>query len=253
MLPAPTAGRRSACLQRSGRRHRRGAATPSLLMGRGLHGFRSPSGPLDAGNSGTTMRMLAGVLAAQPFTRELVGDESLSRRPMRRVIEPLALMGARIEATDGHAPLDVHGTTLHADCLPPAGAERAGEERGAPRRPARRRHHVGHRARPDPRSHRAGARGVRLRRRRRRPDGVDSTAASAAAASAAGAGRLLVGGVLDGRGRGAARLAQSTIEDVGLNPTRTGAHRRAAPVRRARRRSRRRAGAGRRTAAARSS
>jgi len=59
------------------------------------------------------MRMMAGVLAAQPFRSEMTGDESLSRRPMRRVIEPLALMGAHIEATDGHAPLVVHGTTLH--------------------------------------------------------------------------------------------------------------------------------------------
>ncbi|MFN7984420.1 MAG: hypothetical protein U0Q11_21460 [Vicinamibacterales bacterium] len=82
------------------------------IQGRGLLGFRSPSEPLDAGNSGTTMRMLAGILAAQPFTATMIGDESLSRRPMRRVMEPLALMGARIEAVDGHAPLTVHGTRL---------------------------------------------------------------------------------------------------------------------------------------------
>jgi 3-phosphoshikimate 1-carboxyvinyltransferase len=82
------------------------------LVGRGLRGFRSPAGPLDAGNSGTTMRMLAGVLAGQTFDAVMIGDESLSRRPMGRVIEPLAQMGARIEATDGHAPLRVHGTTL---------------------------------------------------------------------------------------------------------------------------------------------
>jgi 3-phosphoshikimate 1-carboxyvinyltransferase len=84
------------------------------VQGRGLHAFRSPAAPLDAGNSGTTMRMMSGILAAQPFTSILVGDESLSRRPMRRVIEPLAGMGARIEAVDGHAPLTVHGTALHA-------------------------------------------------------------------------------------------------------------------------------------------
>jgi 3-phosphoshikimate 1-carboxyvinyltransferase len=83
------------------------------IQGRGLRQFRSPSGPLDAGNSGTTMRMLAGILAAQPFTTTMIGDESLSRRPMRRVIEPLGMMGARIEATDGHAPLTVYGTALH--------------------------------------------------------------------------------------------------------------------------------------------
>jgi 3-phosphoshikimate 1-carboxyvinyltransferase len=83
------------------------------IQGRGPGGLRSPERPLDAGNSGTTMRMLAGILAGQPFSATLVGDESLSRRPMRRVIEPLARMGARIDATDGHAPLTVHGGRLH--------------------------------------------------------------------------------------------------------------------------------------------
>src|SRR4029077_3504357 len=73
------------------------------LMGRGLRSFRSPAGPLDAGNSGTTMRMLTGVLAGQPFDSELSGPPSLPRRPMRRVIEPLSTMGASIDATDGHA------------------------------------------------------------------------------------------------------------------------------------------------------
>ncbi|HUR35498.1 MAG TPA: 3-phosphoshikimate 1-carboxyvinyltransferase [Vicinamibacterales bacterium] len=82
------------------------------IEGRGIRRFRSPSGALDAGNSGTTMRMLAGILAAQPFTATMIGDESLSRRPMRRIMEPLGLMGARIEAVDGHAPLTVHGTPL---------------------------------------------------------------------------------------------------------------------------------------------
>jgi 3-phosphoshikimate 1-carboxyvinyltransferase len=89
------------------------------IEGRGLGRFRSPAGALDAGNSGTTMRMLAGILAAQPFTSAMIGDESLSRRPMRRVIEPLALMGARIDAVDGHAPLTVHGTALHPIAFSP--------------------------------------------------------------------------------------------------------------------------------------
>src|SRR2546430_1107600 len=68
------------------------AASPGgvvTLMGRRTVGFRSPAGPLDAGNSGTTMRMLAGLLAGQPFASSVIGDRSLSRRPMRRVIEPL--------------------------------------------------------------------------------------------------------------------------------------------------------------------
>ena len=60
------------------------------------------------------MRLLAGVLAGHPFSSRLVGDASLSRRPMRRVIAPLERMGARVEATDGHAPLTIHGAALHA-------------------------------------------------------------------------------------------------------------------------------------------
>jgi len=83
------------------------------LMGRGSGGLRSSASPLDSGNSGTTMRMLAGILAGQPFTSTLFGDASLSRRPMRRVMEPLELMGARIQSTDGHAPLVIHGGPLH--------------------------------------------------------------------------------------------------------------------------------------------
>lgn len=83
------------------------------VMGRGLGRLRSAAGPLDAGNSGTTMRLLAGVLAGHHFASQLVGDRSLSRRPMRRVMKPLEEMGAAFESTDGHAPLTVHGATLH--------------------------------------------------------------------------------------------------------------------------------------------
>ena len=75
----------------------------------GVPRFQEPAAPLDCGNSGTTMRLLAGLLAAQPFATVLTGDESLSRRPMRRVIEPLGLMGARLTAVEGHAPLRVEG------------------------------------------------------------------------------------------------------------------------------------------------
>jgi 3-phosphoshikimate 1-carboxyvinyltransferase len=84
------------------------------LLGRGFEGWRSPSGPLDAGNSGTTMRMMAGLLAGQPFVSRLTGDASLSRRPMSRVIEPLTRMGASIEATGGHPPLTIRGGPLQA-------------------------------------------------------------------------------------------------------------------------------------------
>ena len=66
----------------------------------------------DCGNSGTTMRLVSGILAGQKFDSILVGDESLSKRPMKRVIEPLSLMGANIESVDGHAPLKIKGTKL---------------------------------------------------------------------------------------------------------------------------------------------
>lgn len=84
------------------------------VLGRGLGQLRSPRWPLDAGNSGTTMRLLAGVLAGHRFSTTLVGDASLSRRPMRRVAGPLEQMGARVETTDGHAPVTIHGASLHA-------------------------------------------------------------------------------------------------------------------------------------------
>lgn len=70
----------------------------------------TPIKPLDCGNSGSTLRILAGVLAGHDLTAELVGDESLSSRPMRRITEPLELMGAKIESTDGKAPLKIRGS-----------------------------------------------------------------------------------------------------------------------------------------------
>jgi 3-phosphoshikimate 1-carboxyvinyltransferase len=78
--------------------------------------LREPEGDLDCGNSGTTMRLMAGLLAAQPFVSRLVGDASLSKRPMKRVIEPLTLMGARLSATGpgGLPPLEVVGGSLRA-------------------------------------------------------------------------------------------------------------------------------------------
>ena len=83
------------------------------VHGRGPELFSPPTRPLDCGNSGTTMRLLAGVLAGRPFESVLVGDESLSRRPMRRVVEPLSLMGAEIHAREGNfPPLRVRGGHL---------------------------------------------------------------------------------------------------------------------------------------------
>jgi 3-phosphoshikimate 1-carboxyvinyltransferase len=75
--------------------------------------LRAPSGALDCGNSGSTMRMLSGIVAAQPFISELIGDESLSRRPMKRIMDPLHKMGAEIIAHDDHAPLIITGTGLN--------------------------------------------------------------------------------------------------------------------------------------------
>ncbi len=85
------------------------------IEGRGLDGLREPADMLDAGNSGSTIRMLSGILAAQPFVTRIGGDESLSRRPMARVMKPLAEMGADIEARDGSfPPLTIRGTKLHS-------------------------------------------------------------------------------------------------------------------------------------------
>lgn len=82
-----------------------------VVQGVGERGLASPSGPLDMGNSGTAMRLLAGVLAAQPFDSVLTGDESLSGRPMNRIVVPLELMGARIETgPGGRPPLRISGT-----------------------------------------------------------------------------------------------------------------------------------------------
>jgi 3-phosphoshikimate 1-carboxyvinyltransferase len=84
-----------------------------VVHGAGLDGLKAPAETLDAGNSGSTIRMLSGILAGQPFTSTIAGDESLSRRPMGRIITPLEAMGARIEARDGkYPPLTIRGGQL---------------------------------------------------------------------------------------------------------------------------------------------
>ena len=84
-----------------------------VIEGKGLGGWKAPRKALDAENSGTTMRLLAGALAGQNFNSELTGDKSLRRRPMRRVMEPLRQMGAEIRARDDEfAPLEIHGSKL---------------------------------------------------------------------------------------------------------------------------------------------
>jgi 3-phosphoshikimate 1-carboxyvinyltransferase len=91
------------------------------IAGKGLDGLREPRRMLDAENSGSTMRMLSGVLAGQRFKSAITGDESLRKRPMRRVIEPLRQMGAEIRSKEGdRAPLEIRGGNLRAiDYTPP--------------------------------------------------------------------------------------------------------------------------------------
>lgn len=85
------------------------------ITGHGLRGLKSARRALDAGNSGTTMRLLAGILAGQEFPSQLTGDASLRKRPMKRVVGPLRQMGADIRARDDNfAPLDIRGGRLHA-------------------------------------------------------------------------------------------------------------------------------------------
>jgi 3-phosphoshikimate 1-carboxyvinyltransferase len=100
--------------------------TDATVCGVGLDGLRPASAPLDAGNSGTTMRLLAGILAGQPFETRVTGDASLQRRPMGRIIRPLIEMGAQVRATnDEFAPLTISGGRLRpiAYRLPIASAQ----------------------------------------------------------------------------------------------------------------------------------
>ena len=82
-----------------------------LVHGKGLHGLTAPTQILDAGNSGTTTRLISGILAAQDFSVTLTGDASICKRPMRRIMEPLSLMGANIKSQNGN------------DCAPGAARE----------------------------------------------------------------------------------------------------------------------------------
>ncbi len=105
-----------ACLERLGveiaRQPAPGGGSDVIVGGRGVGGLGQPATTLDAQNSGTTLRLLTGLLAAHPFRSTITGDQSLRRRPMRRVIAPLERMGARISAEDGRPPLTIEGTAL---------------------------------------------------------------------------------------------------------------------------------------------
>jgi len=102
-----------ACIRALGIHVETHSETTLTVHGQGLRGLRPPDAALSCARSGTTMRLLAGILAGQPFHSTLSGDAQLLRRPMRRVVEPLRQMGAVIEDTDGHGPLTVRGRPLH--------------------------------------------------------------------------------------------------------------------------------------------
>lgn len=87
--------------------------TSVIVKGNGLHGLKRPDSILDCGNSGTTTRLVSGILSAQNFTSILTGDKSIQKRPMNRIINPLSLMGADIKSNDGFAPLTITGSNLH--------------------------------------------------------------------------------------------------------------------------------------------
>ncbi len=101
------------CLRGLGVTIRRTGPGSMTILGRGVGGLQAPTNVLDALNSGTTMRLMSGIVAGHPFRAVLTGDASLQRRPMRRIIDPLTKMGARIEARDGRPPLTIDGGALH--------------------------------------------------------------------------------------------------------------------------------------------
>jgi len=111
----------AACLEQLGVALTLSRADLTLTVeGLGLRGLQPPSAVLDARNSGTTLRLMSGILAAHPFTATMTGDESLRRRPMRRVIEPLVAMGARIASDANRAPLTITGGSLTPIAYAPA-------------------------------------------------------------------------------------------------------------------------------------
>jgi 3-phosphoshikimate 1-carboxyvinyltransferase len=101
-----------AALQEMGVHIGQSSPTELVVDGVGKAGLQAPAGPLDMGNSGTAMRLFAGLLAGQSFSSQLVGDVSLSSRPMQRVVKPLSMMGAEIRTSDGKPPLIIDGRPL---------------------------------------------------------------------------------------------------------------------------------------------
>ena len=161
-----------------------GSGAEFIIHGQGLDGLRAPAADLDAGNSGSTIRMLSGILAGQPFPTRIFGDESLSRRPMRRIMTPLSEMGAHIRAReDQFPPLEIQGGKLQPHPLRSARPQRPGEDLRALRRPVRRWRYLRHRARALSRPHRN--RPARIRRRSQRQAARPSPSRAARASPAA--------------------------------------------------------------------
>jgi 3-phosphoshikimate 1-carboxyvinyltransferase len=191
------------------------------IEGAGLRGLREPSGPIDCGNSGTTLRLLAGILAGQHGRFELTGDESLSRRPVDRIAEPLAQMGAHVESNEGHPPLVLEGGELRGiryelpvasaqvkSCVLLAGLYANGRTTVVEPLPTR-----------DHTELMLAAAGVRVRRQQRR--------ISVGPAESLRLGEIVVPGDFSAAAPFvvAATLlpgSELTIHDVGLNPRRTG-------------------------------
>jgi 3-phosphoshikimate 1-carboxyvinyltransferase len=94
--------------------HNGSGPSPTIEVTGAAGAFRQPPAPLDCGNSGSTMRMLAGLIAPHPQTFTLIGDHSLTLRPMERIRKPLSEMGAQLDLVDGHAPMTIHGRPLRA-------------------------------------------------------------------------------------------------------------------------------------------
>ena len=144
------------------------SATRLRVHGVGLHGLQAAAHALDMGNAGTAIRLFTGLLAAQRFDSQLIGDESLMQRPMERVAKPLREMGAEVRTRNGTPPIDISGgRRLQRHRIPHAGGERPGEIGHPPCRPLCGRCHHRHLSRGMPRSQRADAR--RLRRTGREP------------------------------------------------------------------------------------
>jgi 3-phosphoshikimate 1-carboxyvinyltransferase len=193
-----------------------------LVEGAGETGMSAPAAALDLGNSGTAMRLMMGLLAPQPFDATLIGDASLMRRPMQRVVVPLAMMGARIRTHEGRPPVEIRGTpqlrAIHYSLPVPsaqvksavllAGLGAAGETRVTEAAPSR-----------DHTERMLEAFGVRLGRTGRTlvmAGGQKLTATSVdVPADFSSAAFFLVAGCL-------AAPAGLTLTNIGVNPTRTG-------------------------------